>query len=349
MTAFAHTQSLPDRPAPVLDRLLVAAREHSAEFPDVLANHLPMILVALARLGASDERLESYFVTYRNSQGLVAAPAALAPVVAERWTEALGDRARETDYRTFFEAEVRRLGIKDTLTRYLPTLAPGIAASALHPLMRLAYGVLRADPVEVGIALGYWAACYLPLPQSTGADPMTDDPGAILARVGAMPNLRALPAFDHLWYAIRATAADPDFAPLVDWLRIDTGTLPRVAATSRALFAATMDFSALHALTGSHWVRLVATVCPEPLVLRCFWQVVAALVPSIGFPALPGPDAIETWRTLPCPEWPAIKAATIASADEHDISLVFSASEEEKVYGDRLYRVVAARRMGLIA
>ena len=34
-------------------------------------------------------------------------------------------------------------------------------------------------------------------------------------------------------------------------------------------------------------------------------------------------------------------AKAVQSEDEHDISLVFSASEEERAYGDRLYRVVA--------
>jgi hypothetical protein len=160
--------------------------------------------------------------------------------------------------------------------------------------------------------------------------------------------LRALPAYDHLWFAIRAAAADPDFTPVVDWLRIEEGTLGRVAATSLVLFAATMDFSALHALTGTHWVRLVWKTCPEPQLLRYFWQAVAALVPSIGFPTLPDAATIEAWRQRPCPDWPAIFAKAVASDDEHDISLVFSASEEEKIYGDRLYRVVAARRVGLI-
>ncbi len=340
---------VPIHRTPGLKQRLVEARAYSAEFPDVLANHLPMILVALDRMGASEVRLEAYFETYREENGLVPAPPPVAPIVAARWTEAFGDRDRETDYRRFFVAEVERLGIPDALGTYLPTLAPGIAGSALHPLMRLAYGVLRADLAEVGTALGYWAACYLPLPPATGAAPETEDPGVVLTRVRDMPGLRSLPAFDLLWHSIRATAADPDFAPVVDWLHLGPDALSRMARTSLALYAATMDFSALHAVTGSHWVRLVAAVCPEPRVLRSFWQVVAALVPSIGFPELPTPEAIEAWRRLPCPDWPTIMATAVASPDEHDISLVFSASEEEKLTGDRLYRVVAARRLKLIA
>ncbi len=334
--------------APGLDALLAEGRADSAEFPDVLANHLPMILVALDRMGASDQRLGAYAAQYRDAMGLVATPAPVEPLGRGNWATALGDRTRENDARRFFTAEVARLGIGGAVSAYLPALAPGVAGSALHPLMRLAYGVLRADPAEVGAALGYWACCYLPLPPATGAAPRTNDPGDVLARVAAIPSLRELPSYDHLWHAIRATAADPAFAGVVDWLALDAATPGRVAATSLALYAATMDFAALHAVTGAHWVRLVSAVCDEPLLMRCFWQAVAALVPSIGFPSLPSPEALEAWRNRPCPDWPTIMARAVASDDEHDISLVFSASEEEKVYGDPLYRVVAARRMGLI-
>ena len=337
------------RPVGGLDALVAMARHRSAEFPDVLANHLPMILVALDRLGAGPEREVAFFETYDAGKGLVPLPDPVAALDGASWTTVLGDRRREADARSFFIGEVTRRGIGKAVTTYLPRLAPGVAGSALHPLMRLAYGVLRGDPAEVATALGYWACCYLPLPPAGAFPPDTDDPGHVLARVAALPGLRALPAYDHLWHAIRAAAADPGFAPVVDWLRIDETTQARVAATALALYAATMDFAALHALTGAHWVRVVSQVCPDPMLLRCFWQSVAALVPSIGFPALPDPEQLDAMRRLPCPDWPLIKRTAIASDDEHDVSLVFSASEEDKVYGDPLYRVVAARRVGLIA
>jgi hypothetical protein len=49
------------------------------------------------------------------------------------------------------------------------------------------------------------------------------------------------------------------------------------------------------------------------------------------------------------PDWPEIAAAAVKSDDEHDLSLTFSAREEWRTYGDRLYQVVAARRVKLIA
>lgn len=336
-----------------LDDLLVEARRDSVEFPFLLANHLPMILVALDRLGASDDRLNEYLAMYRQVKGLVPMPPRVQPIERDRWTDRLGDRTREADYREFFVAETRRLGIEGAIHTYVPTLLSGIGASALHCLMRIAYGVLRMDAAEVGTAIGYWATTYLTMPVATGATPVTEDPGQVLAAACAVEELHHLePETDLLWHSIRAAGQAPGFAPIVDMLDVRGDCLSRLASTSLALFAATMDFSALHAVTGTHWVRLLSPMLPpeeRPRLIRYFWQIIASLVPKIGFPDLPSAEAVEAWRNLPAPGWDEIARAATLSDDEHDISLTFSAREEEKIYGDRLYRVVAARRVGLIA
>lgn len=333
-----------------LERLLAAGREFSAEFHPFMANHLPMVTVALHRLGASDERLNQLFETYRVVNHLVPQPAAIAPIDRARWTSALGERSRERDYRVFFRTEIERLGIRATTAACLPTLVPGLAASALHGLMRLAYGVLRNDREEVGDALGYWSATYLTLGPATGAPPLTDDPAEVLLRMKPIASFRNVePELDLLWHFMRAMAAKPEFRPVIDWLGIGPGALRRVADASLALYAGTLDFCALHALTGAHWLRILWPILPDPaLALRHFWQAIAALYPKIGFPDLPSTEMLESWRKGPCPDWPEIRAVAARSDDEHDLSLTFSALEEWKAYGDPLYKVVAARRLQLI-
>src|ERR1700759_4372798 len=95
-----------------LQRLLVECRAFSGEFPDFLANHLPMVLVAMHRLGGSDERVNALFATYRDANRLPAPPAHVAPIEREGWDATLGDRGRESDYRDFFHAEVARIGAR---------------------------------------------------------------------------------------------------------------------------------------------------------------------------------------------------------------------------------------------
>ena len=104
-----------------------------------------------------------------------------------------------------------------------------------------------------------------------------------------------------------------------------------------------------HAVTGAHWLRLMAPLTPDPAIaLRPFWQAIAALVPKIGFPETPSVDELAHWRRMRLPDWPEIFAEAVTHDDEHDLSLAFSAGEEFKHYGDPLYAYVAARRLNMI-
>ena len=333
-----------------LQRLLAECRGFSGEFPAFLANHLPMVLVAMHRLGGSDERLNAFFATYRDKNRLPPPPARVAPIARESWDASLGDRARERDYIDFFHAEVARIGARGAIAGYLPKLLPGLAASATHGLMRLAYGVLRDDPEEIATALGYWSATYLELVVAGKNAPVTDEPAEVLLRMRPVESFRHVETeLDLLWHFMRAMAAKPEFGPIVDSLAIGPDTAARMREASLALYAGTMDFCALHAVTGCHWLRMLRPAAPDPEpALRYFWQAIAALYPLIGFPDLPDAEALEDWRRLPCPDWPEIEAAAVRSDDEHDLSLVFSAREEFRTFGDRLYQVVAARRVRLI-
>ena len=333
-------------------RLVAEARSFSVEFDPFMANHLPMMLVALDRMGASGERLGGHFETYRAASKLKPAPAGSGRVSGGNWTVHFGERGYEGDYRAFFAAEVQRHGIDEAQRRYLPQLVPGIAASALHAMMRLAYANLEHDADEAGSSLGYWAMGFLPLRFAGKSEPVTDDPAAILERLRAIEDLHAVPPPepDLLWRWMREVSRRAAFPPVVDWLQAGEDGLARVAAASRTFMAATMTFEALHALTGCHWLRLIAPHWPdEGLAVRYFWQAICAVYPKIGMPALPPPEAVDEIRHRACPDWPEILKVACSSDDEHDISLTFSAHEEALHYGDRLYRVIAARRLGLTA
>jgi hypothetical protein len=333
-----------------LERAVAWSRQWSGEFPFCLANHLPMILVALHRMGASDERLETYCHIYHEQNGLVLVPEAIGKITTENWRGFFGQRDREGDYRAFFAGEVARLGATPAALHYLPQLMPGIAASATHALMRMAYATMTDSDEETGVALGYWAATYLPLGASRGAKPLTDDPAEVLAFMYGPEAFRHVePERDLLWHFMRAVAQKPEFAPVVDMLAIGPDARDRVARLSLALYAATLDFCALHAVTGTHWLRLIAPRTPDTATpLRYFWQAIAALVPKIGFPVLPSVDELEAWRRMPLPDWPEIHREAVKRDDEHDLSLSFSAGEEFKHYGDRLYQYAAAKRLNLV-
>jgi len=333
-----------------LERAVAWSRQWSAEFPFCLANHLPMVLVALHRIGASDERLEAYCHIYHKQNSLVPVPEPTAKITSDNWRAFLGRREREGDYRAFFMGEVARLGATPAALRYLPELIPGMAASATHALMRMAYATLTDSDEETAVSLGYWAATYLPLGASQGLATSTDDPAEVLATMYGPEAFRHVePERDLLWHFMRAVASKPEFAPVVDMLAIGPDTHDRVARLSLALYAGSLDFCALHAVTGTHWLRLMAPRTPDRAAgLRYFWQAIAALVPKMGFPAFPSADELEAWRRTPLPDWPDIFSVALQRDDEHDLSLAFSASDEFKHYGDRLYQYAAAKRLNLV-
>jgi hypothetical protein len=333
-----------------LERSVAWSRQWSWEFPFCLANHLPMVLVALHRMGASDERLEDYCHFYHEQNGLVPVPESIGAITRDNWREFLGQREREADYRTFFAGEVARLGATPATIHYLPQLMPGIAASATHAFMRMAYATMTDSDEETGVSLAYWAATYLALGPSRGAKPSTDDPAELLAFMSGPEAFRHVePERDLLWHFMRAVAQKPEFAPVVDMLAIGRRTHDRIALCSLSLYAATLDFCALHAVTGTHWLRLMAPRTPDTTTpMRYFWQAIASLVPKIGFPNLPSADELEAWRRARLPDWPEIYREAVARDDEHDLSLTFSAGEEFEHYGDRLYQYAAAKRLSLV-
>jgi hypothetical protein len=345
VTARAATQNVD-----ALQSSLSWSRQWSAEFPHFLANHLPMVLVAMERMGASDERLRAYCDIYHQMNGLVPVPDVIGEVTRETWREFFGRREYEGDYRAFFAAEVARLGAGAAAREYLPTLFTGFSASALHAFMRMAYATMTDSDAETAVALGYWAATYLPLGASQGRPPSTDDPAEVLAYMYGPPTFRHVETErDLLWHFMRAVSQKPEFAPVIDMLAIGPDTHDRIANTSLAVYAATGDFAALHAVTGTHWLRLMAPRTPDAAApMRYFWQAIASLVPKIGFPELPSEETLQHWRRQPLPAWPEIFAEAVKRDDEHDLSLTFSAGEEFKYYGDPLYQYVAAKRLGLI-
>ncbi len=331
------------------DRLIAETTTDSAEFPVMLANHLPMILEILCRLGASSDRLEAYGEAYNRVNAVPALGASTAPLDAATWRAARGDRTREADLRAFFVGEAQRLG-RAAIRIYMPDLVRGVGASAFHGLMRLAYGVLRDDFEEIGTALGYWAATYLPLRDEPNCDPVTDEPLALAIYMREQACFQQA-EFDHclLWNWIHGVGNMDAFGPVIGRLAVGPNTLDKVAAASTALYASTMSFEALHAFTGSYWVRLVAFELDDPLPLvRHFWQGILSVYPKIGMPLPASAEEIAELRALAPPPDVEIAAAAVASDDEHDPSLVFTALQEFARTGDPVFRVLAAKRMRLL-
>jgi Questin oxidase-like len=339
----------------MLKNLLSRSREYHAEYRGGLCNHLPMTLIALERMGASPARLQRYATEYLKN--MEPAPAPGAAIDAGNWQERLGESEAYADYLGFFRREVDRLKPRAAIRAYLPVLAHGIAAAAFHALIRTAYGIIGEDGEEVAVGLAYWASRHLLLPKDAPANDdavgeiaPTDDPIALLMTLWTDADLAFQRDPDNLIdREFAAAAANPRFGTILGALSVDDLTFDKLRRATALLYLATDDFSALHGVTAMHAARILSDLAPDPRAYAAqLWRGVLALYLALNRPALPALAAVTKLTTAELPDWNKILPAAVDSDDEHAVKLVFTCLEETRAGGGRLYRLLAARKVGLL-
>lgn len=310
---------------------------HAPEYGGGLSNHLPMTLVALDRLGADAARLSAFVAAY--TPRLQPAPPAQPWSAGDPWPDRLGQHEAWPVYRALFAEWIAQEGARDMLGQVLPQLMPGVSAAAFHGLIRTAYALRSGHLGELADALAYWGcrhqrlgAMHHPL-AGTARAPATDDPVALLRELRAGRSRAAL-----ISDQIRDAAADGRVNRAAARLFVDESTPERLARAAAFAYAHTGSFTALHLVTGTHAMRVVARFVDEPLTAwTWFWQAFAHAVVAARLKPL---------AQAPLRAWPALVARARASDDEHLIKLVESCREEEKAYarrGDTLWREAASR------
>jgi Questin oxidase-like len=307
--------------------LLDAGAAHDAEYAGGLSNHLPMALLALQRLGADDARLQAF--ADGHASRLEPAPPAQTWPAGDAWAARLGQREAWPMYRDLFLQWLENEGAGDVLSQVLPRLMTGCGAAAFHGLIRTAYAVRAAHRRELADALAYWACRWLNLGESRAIG-RTPDPARLLPRLPVPGGQQRL-----IFERMQAAAALPAFAPTVAQLRVDEGTLARLATLAAGLYARSGNFTALHLLTSAHAVRVLLPFIEEPVpALRAYWRAFAAGVAASNAE----PDELP-----PLLAWPAIVDFALASSDDHVIKLVDSCREEAEAYCGDAWRRAASR------
>lgn len=321
----------------VLESLLDAGVHLDAEYGDGLASHLPMTLVALHALGATDARLQAFATAYARKLG--AAPPAEDWPAGDAWQSRLGQPAAWPMYRSLFALWLLHEGPDAVLAQVLPVLFRGSGAAAFHGLIRTAYGVLAGHPGELADGLAYWACRHLELPRGDGAgDGAADeaDPALVLgSQWQALAGWRS--AERLIVQRMRHAVLQPAVGAHEARLRVDAATLGKLARLALRLYARSGDFSVLHLVTGCHAMQVLLPFVDAPLAaVRDFWTAYAAAAATVVPPAR---SAVKPARL----EWPEIVARALASDDEHAIKLVCACRELERVHGWDDCRAAAAR------
>ena len=303
-------------------------QQHRARYAPVYppqdnSDHGPMALLAMQGLGLSMNDMARFERQYG---------ARLVPPQPSSAAAGSPHPARTSAYRDLlgqFDADIAREGWPDTVARCLPPLLSGCARDAFHPLIRLAYGIRFDWPPEVAAGLAYLTL--------VGADPALER----RARAAPLPCDGA----DYLahWRGYRDDAyTQGRFGTRVEQVLARVPLCPArapeqdpwrdISAACLQVFHATHDFFALHMVTASHALRLCAPYAGAQVHAIGSVALASAYL-AIGAPACAD---VALPRTAPVP------SPLRHDADEHDIKISFTCSEQARGFDDPRYDAVAA-------
>lgn len=303
---------------------LESAHRYSAVYRGYLASHLPMALVALDALGADDARIDAFARKLE---------AHLEPLE--------GDAAFSAELAAVTQA-LARDGREATLRRELARLLEAPGSGAFHGAIRTAYAIESGSDRELAHALAYWRVAFDPLGEAIEARGHAS-PREVLAAIAADAGFAGVtPEGRNIATRMQAARAHPRFTALVAQADPAKLTLDRLAQGALHAYAASGSFTLLHAVTGCHALRLLSPWMERPgIAVAHAWQALAAAFIASGSP----PMVSLAFAPEAAASWPAIHAAAVASDDEHDVKLAYTAWREWQRTGDDLYRRAAAARL----
>lgn len=312
-----------------LHTLLDRSLQRLPEYQRGLSNHAPMALHALVELGAGDERLHRFFDAYA---GRLEGRSAAAEPLAD-WQAARGRIDTFDALRAGFGHLLHAQGPGDTLRQMLPALWPGVAAAAFHGLIRSAHGLQSEHAGELAAGLAYWAARWQECPEVPAGEMLSWATWSDGVEAAA---LRSRTAGGLITARMETVVQGQPYRELAAALPADAATLRDLADWAAAVYARSGNFTVLHMVTASRAARVLLAYSDDPAsawphLVRAF--VAAALASNL--------QHRSALRSIA--DWHELRAAAIASDDEHVIKLVHACIDDSAVYGEGARRAAAAR------
>ncbi len=320
-------------------RLLADHGRGAAMYGSGFSMHLPMVLIALYRMGASSARLETIAAAATRAPPVRAA--ASQPIDAGCWDRRLGEPRAYMPFRAFFTDELSRSDVDAVLARFLPRLLDGLAAAGFHAIIRLSYGLDLGARDEIAAGLAYLASAFDPLGNddsrgSASSRSMRDAFDAAHAQ-----GIVATEARGPIIGAIRGGMRAPAYAAGV---AIDEGQLSLRALADAALqtYLTKPSIYTVHLVTATHALKVIDDhYAIDRTVLRTFWQCILAMHVAVGAAALPK----MTLRAAGSDDWNTLFAAAVEQSDDHAIKLTYSCRALARAFDDDRFRDAAARML----
>ncbi|MCG7537557.1 questin oxidase family protein [Pseudoalteromonas sp. OOF1S-7] len=316
-----------------LDTLLERAGKYYPIHSGGLATHVPMVLTALKALGAPKSKLVK---TFNQSIDNLEKIDNLDNVTAIDVMESeLGNSKSYLRYLKYFQSQLENCSLQEVLNKALPKLLPGIAASAFHGLIRLAFAIEANCKSEIAVALAYWSAEF----QSFGLGEETTDE-----------------SLEDILIRLSPLGENFDFSPgiIVDRMSEIGGLLrsrneivqPKIIdlETLRAfvlkIFYLQNDFTLLHTVTGCHALSVILPyIESEELALKELWKAILVGYLSTGLKF----ENVEIEAGSCDCDFSPIIAKALNADDAHIIKLIYSSYREYQKTYNPLYFFIAKR------
>lgn len=175
--------------------------------PATFQDHIPYDLVAQFLLGASAEQLNSTYVFHEHSELLAPAIPSKGQITAENWQKHVGENAQNpsilySDYVEFYRAEVKSLGAKAAMERFLPALVDGVFGKLFHGMQTLGWGYgMTGDEDMVAQGLAWMSTAFAP-PAPLSEKPSATDLAATLVAMHKDERLPVYPGDPTMFYEV---------------------------------------------------------------------------------------------------------------------------------------------------
>jgi hypothetical protein len=205
--------------------------------------------------------------------------------------------------------------------------------------LRTAYALDADHDAEIAAGLALWDrafAAFGPARESSIAQSVADAYDAAQALLAGMHV-----DGDLIAERMAFVARDPRFAAAAAFgTRADA--FDEAVRLTTTMFAATCDFTALHAMTGTFALRtLVAYVDPD-VAFRAMWRALVAGYATVGFPGR-ADTATVVADAETMPPWSVLEAAAVASDNDHVIKSVDTCRRIARVANEPVARLAATR------
>lgn len=314
--------------------------DYEGQYNNGLTNHLPMVIIALYKMGASDDRAREYSKWYIENRKVDKLKRSNITIDEENWLDHLGKHRYELEYRDFFKETLDETGMEKLLEIYLNRLLDGLAAAAFHGIIRVSYGLEINNHSEIINGLAYLAITYQPIILKVGLSYSTIE--ARFETLSQNQHFRSK-KFDgrSIFARVDEVVKDQLFYDTVTKVKVDDESLAKIRRSVINLYAKTRNFTVLHLVTSTHAMRTIVNYCTDiEKTIQNFWISLQVAYLSTNCVQLNIDEKIEVDFS-----WDQILKLAITKRNDHTIKFVYTCYSEYKLDNDPIYIINAYKEV----